>query len=64
MIVVINIIYTITGTNRITTVLKVKADIITSMAASSIGGALIIMYVETFKADILVFIGIKVHSVT
>ena len=62
MIVVINIIYTIGGTYRITTVLKVKTDIIVSMAASSIGRAviLVIMYVKTFKTNVIVFDGINV----
>jgi hypothetical protein len=62
VIVVINIIYTIGGTYRITTVLKVKTDIIVSMAASSIGRAviLVIMYVKTFKTNVIVFDGINV----
>jgi Mg2+/citrate symporter len=53
VIVVINIIYTIGGTYRITTVLKVKTDIIVSMAASSIGRAviLVIMYVKTSEPN-------------
>jgi hypothetical protein len=38
---------------RITAVLKVETDIITSIAASPIGRAviLVIMYVETFKTN-------------
>jgi hypothetical protein len=62
VIVVINIIYTIGGTYRITTVLKVKTDIIVSIAASSIGRAviLVIMYVKTFKTNVIVFDGINV----
>ena len=41
-----------------TTVLKVETDIIRSIASSPIGWSLIlvIMYVETFKTDIIVFI--------
>jgi hypothetical protein len=43
------------------TVLKVKIDIFTSIAANPIGQdvILVIMYVETFKTDINVFISIK-----
>jgi hypothetical protein len=52
------------GTNkyRITTVMKVETDII---AVSPIGHDLIlvIMYVETFKTDVIVFVGIKCHNV-
>jgi hypothetical protein len=37
--------------------LKVETDIITSIAVSSIGWTviLVIMYVETFKTDVIVF---------
>jgi len=51
---------------RIMAILKVKTDIITSISASSIGRAviLVITYVETFKMDVIVFIGIKHHNVT
>ena len=43
---------------RITAVLNVETDIITSMAASLTGGAmiLVIMYVDIFKTGIIVFI--------
>ena len=43
----------------ITTVLKVETDIITSIAASLTGWAviLVIMYVEIFKTSVIVFIG-------
>jgi len=52
--------------HRITTALKVETDIITSIAVSPIGRAVIlmIMYVENFKRDVIVFIGIKRHDVT
>jgi len=44
---------------RITAVLKDETDIIASIASSLIGRALIqvIMYVEIFKTDVIVFIG-------
>jgi hypothetical protein len=47
-------------------VLKVKTDIIASIAASLIGRAvkLVIMYVETFKPYVIDFNGIKRHNVT
>jgi len=50
---------------RITVVLKVKTDIITNIAVSPIGWVwiLVIMHVETFKTDIIVFISIKHHNV-
>jgi hypothetical protein len=43
---------------RITTVLKVETDIIASIAASPTGRAVVLMiiYVEIFKTDIIVFI--------
>jgi len=46
---------------RITRVLKVETGIITSIAASPIGRAVILvkMFVEAFKTDVIVFIGIK-----
>jgi hypothetical protein len=39
--------------------MKVETDIITSIAASPIGWAVILMiiYVETFKTDVIIFIG-------
>ena len=51
---------------RITAVLKVETDIIASIAASLVGLVviLVIMYVEIFNTDIIVFIGIKCHNVT
>ena len=44
---------------RITTVLKVETDIISSIAASPIGWAmiLVIIYVKIFKTGVVVFIG-------
>ena len=47
-------------------VLIVELDIITSPAESPIGRAVIIviMYVETFKTDVIHFIGIKHCNVT
>ena len=41
--------------------LKVETDIITSMTVSPTGTAviLVIMYVKTFKTDVIVFICIK-----
>ena len=42
---------------RITAVLKVETDIIASIAASPIGQLLVIMSVDTFKTDVIVFIG-------
>ena len=46
------------GTYRITTLMAVETDIITSIAGSSIEQAviLVIMYVETFKIEVIVFI--------
>ena len=41
---------------RITAVLKVETDIIASIAASLTGRA-VMMYVEIFKTDVIVFIG-------
>jgi len=39
-------------------VLKVETDIITSITASPLGrtAILVIMYVETFKTDVIVFV--------
>ena len=44
---------------RISAVIKVETDIITSITASPTGRAMIqvIMYVETHQADVIVFIG-------
>ena len=46
--------------------MKVETDIIASIAASLIEGAviLVIMYVQTFKTDTVVFISIEHHVVT
>ena len=46
--------------------MKVETDIIASIAASLIEGAviLVIMYVQTFKTDTIVFISIEHHVVT
>jgi hypothetical protein len=43
---------------RVTAVMEVKRDIIGSIAASQIGRAviLVIIYIEIFKTDVLVFI--------
>ena len=46
-----------------TAVLKVKADIMTSIAMSPKGRA-VIMYVETFKTDVIVFSVLNVINVT
>ena len=43
-------------------VLKVETDIITSITVSPIGTAMI-MYVKTFKTDVIVFICIKHDNV-
>ena len=54
-------------TYRIITTLKVETDIIVSIAASLIGRAVIlviIMSVQTFKKDLIVFIDIKHHNAT
>jgi hypothetical protein len=44
-------------------VLKVRTDIITSITVIPVGRAviLVIMYVEIFKMDVIVFFGIKCH---
>ena len=44
---------------KITAVMKVKTDIIANIPASLIGRAviLVIMYVKTFKSDVIVYIG-------
>jgi len=48
--------------------LKIETDIITSITANSTRTNCytiqVIMYVETFKTDIIVFIGIKRHNAT
>ena len=53
-------------TYRITSVLKVERDIITSVAVNPIGRVVIvvIVYIETFKADVSVFIGNVIMCVT
>ena len=45
-------------------VLKVETDIITCITVSLIGWVVILvtMYVDTFKLDVTVFIGIKRHN--
>ena len=50
-------------TYRITSVLKVERDIITSVAVNPIG-RVVIVYMETFKADVSVFIGNVIMCVT
>jgi hypothetical protein len=50
-------------TYRITSVLKVERDIITSVAVNPIG-RVVIVYIETFKADVSVFIGNVIMCVT
>jgi hypothetical protein len=49
---------------KITAILKIETDIITSIEASPIGrpGILVIMYVEIFEIDVFVFISIKRHN--
>jgi len=49
---------TMNNKHRITAALKVETEIITSIMASPKGRAavLMIMYVETFKADVIVFL--------
>ena len=51
---------------RITAVLKVETDIITSIGDNLMRrvAILVIMYVKTFKMEVIVFIGIKRHNVT
>ena len=51
---------------RITAAFKVETDIITSIIESPIrrAGILVIMYVSTFKNDVIIFISIKGHNVT
>lgn len=46
--------------------MKDEIDIIPNIALSPIGRAVIlmVMYVENFKKDVIVFIGIKRHDVT
>ena len=46
---------------RITAVLKVETDIITIIGRIVI---LVIMYFETFKMEVIAFIGTKRHNVT
>ena len=50
---------------RITAVLKVETDIITSIEDNLMGrvAILVIMYVKTFKMEVIVFICIKRHNV-
>jgi len=51
---------------RITAVMKVKTDIIANIPANLIGRAviLLIMYVKTFKSDVIVCIGyIKMYLI-
>jgi hypothetical protein len=45
---------------------KFATDIITSIAASPKGrpGILVIMFVENFEKDVIVFIDITLHNVT
>ena len=45
---------------RITAILKVEIDIITNETERLIGraGILVIMYVETFKPDVIVFLSV------
>ena len=50
-------------TYRITSVLKVERNIITSVAVNPIG-RVVIVYIETFKADVSVFIGNVIMCVT
>jgi hypothetical protein len=50
-------------TYRITSVLKVERDIITSVAVNPIG-RVVIVYIETFKADVSVFISNVIMCVT
>ena len=47
-------------------VLKVETDIITSIAVSLIGRAviLVILYVDTFKTDVIVCIGYIIKCLT
>ena len=51
---------------RITTVMKVETDIITNITVSLIGRAvlLVIMYVEIFKTDVIIFIGNVIMCLT
>ena len=49
---------------EITLVLKVETGIIADIAASQIRRAviLVIMYVETFRTDIIIDVGVKCHN--
>jgi hypothetical protein len=50
--------------SRITAALKVWTSIVASITTSLIGRVVIpvMMYVDTFKTDVIVFIGIKRHN--
>jgi hypothetical protein len=50
--------------SRITTALKVWTSIVASITTSLIGRVVIpvMMYVDTFKTDVILFIGIKRHN--
>ena len=63
-----NVIYYITSTLTyiITTVSKVETDITASFSTrpNERDVILVVMYVETFNTDVIVFIGVKDHNVT
>ena len=50
--------------SRITTALKVWTSIVANITTSLIGRVVIpvMMYVDTFKTDVILFIGIKRHN--
>jgi hypothetical protein len=50
--------------SRITAALKVWTSIVASITTSLIGRVVIpvMMYVDTFKTDVILFIGIKRHN--
>ena len=56
----------LSDTYRITTILKVETDIIANVSVSTIGRAAIfvIMSVEAFRTDIIVFIGYVIMCFT
>jgi nucleoside phosphorylase len=52
------------GIYRIMVILNVETDIITSIAASPTAAILLIMCVEIFKTDVIVFIGDVIMCLT
>jgi len=50
--------------SRITAALKVWTNIVASITTSLIVVIPVMMYVDTFKTDVILFIGIKRHNMT